>query len=137
MQKLELNFDKKDIEVEINGKVYGFNLNNNKLEQMKSLQKKADQLNSEDEEEVIIALEDGLDLIYGEGTIDDIFGDNLTTRATLLEILFLTINAIKEYGNQFGVEVKNEEIKTNDTPKLETLNRQQRRARKRAEMKRG
>ena len=102
MQKLNLNFDEKDIEVEINGKVYGFDMTKEKVKAMADLQRVADSV--EDEEEVIIAIEDAIDMIYGEGTIDSIFGEHETTRATLLKILEVTIEAVEDYGAKFGVE---------------------------------
>ncbi|EHR33439.1 hypothetical protein HMPREF9709_01187 [Helcococcus kunzii ATCC 51366] len=132
MLKLELNFDKKDIEVEINGKIYGFDLNNEKLEQMASLKEIADNLDSNNETEVIEALEDGLELIYGEGTIDSIYGNKETTRATLLDILFLTIKAIENYGGKFGINMKNSEDEKKADDNVIKLNRQQRRAQRRA-----
>ncbi|WP_282926888.1 hypothetical protein [Helcococcus kunzii] len=132
MLKLELNFDKKDIEVEINGKIYGFDLNNETLEQMASLKDIADNLDSNNEIEVIEALEDGLELIYGKGTIDSIYGNKKTTRATLLDILFLTIKAIENYGENFGINMKKNEDKEKDEKNVLKLNRQQRRAQRRA-----
>lgn len=128
MLKLNLNFDKKDIEIEINGKIYGFNVSQEKMKEIAGLSEMAKKLNSENEEEVLAAVEDAIDMIYGEGTIDSIFEDHDTTRATLLELLQVTIQALKNYGSQFGETLH--QSKTEDENNIMSLNRAQRRAKR-------
>lgn len=125
MHKLDLNFDKKDIELEINGEVYGFDLTKEKIKSMGDLENVAKDINAENEDEILDAIEDAIDMIYGDGTIDSIFGEHDTTRATLLELLMATIEAVKDYGSQFGVNV-GASAKPNKEPVV--LNRAQRRS---------
>ena len=123
MQKLNLNFDEKDIEVEINGKVYGFDLTEEKVKAMADLQNVANEIGNE--EDAIMEIEDAIDMIYGDGTIDSIFGEHDTTRATLLKILEATIEAVEDYGAKFGVE-KGRITNTDNVVKM-TTNRAERR----------
>lgn len=127
MIKLDLNFDKKDIELEINGKVYGFDLTEEKTAKMAALEGVAKNISDENEDEILYSIEDAIDMIYGDGTIDDIFGERETTRATLLEILFATIEAIESYGAKFGLAIEKEETKE----EIVQLNRAQRRSNRR------
>lgn len=89
---------------------------------MADLQNIADDI--ENEEEAIFEIEDAIDMIYGEGTIDSIFGEHESTRATLLKILEATIEAVEEYGARFGVE-KGSIAESN---KVVPMNREKRKA---------